>query len=490
MTDNKKTTLKILDFVNCKFESLDPFVRRQIVEKLKFFVPYARHTPSFRIGRWDGKVGFATAGGATYINLLDRVLDIVYDAGYEIEIDDLRPHYKFEFPEIDESYLADRTWPKGHAMAGEPILLRDYQVSAINTFFKHQQSIQELSTGAGKTLTSAALSLAVEKYGRTIVIVPSKSLVLQTEEDYRLIGLDVGVFYGDRKEWNHKHTICTWQSLAVFAKKTRRDEVDIPIDEFIKDVICIQIDECHSAAAALLKDLLTGIFAKVPLRFAFTGTVPREEIQALSLLSAIGPVVGAVKASDLQEKGVLAALDIKIIQTNDSHVNFCDYHSEHAWLTTNQDRLKWIAELAKTNVKEIGGNMIILVNNVETGKILEDFIDGSTFVYGSTKLGTRTEEYKSFGDAEGKIMIATYGVASTGINIVRLHSAIFIEAGRSHVRCIQSAGRLLRKGFDKEAAIIIDVCSSLKYSKKHLTVRKSYYNDAGYKNTTTKVDYR
>jgi superfamily II DNA or RNA helicase len=47
---------------------------------------------------------------------------------------------------------------------------------------------------------TAALSYSVQQYGRSIVIVPNKSLVVQTEFDYKNIGLDVGVYFGDRKE--------------------------------------------------------------------------------------------------------------------------------------------------------------------------------------------------------------------------------------------------------------------------------------------------
>ena len=73
----------------------------------------------------------------------------------------------------------------------------------INNFINEPQSIQEIATGAGKTLMTAAMSNLVEPYGRSIVIVPNKSLVTQTEEDYVNLGLDVGVYYGDRKEVKH-----------------------------------------------------------------------------------------------------------------------------------------------------------------------------------------------------------------------------------------------------------------------------------------------
>ena len=77
--------------------------------------------------------------------------------------------------------------------AGEPIVMRDYQPDIINRFFENPQSVQEVATGAGKTVITAALSDAVTAYGRSIVIVPNKSLVTQTEKDYINLGLDVGV---------------------------------------------------------------------------------------------------------------------------------------------------------------------------------------------------------------------------------------------------------------------------------------------------------
>ena len=37
-------------------------------------------------------------------------------------------------------------------MEGQPVVLRDYQIEIINEFLKNPQSLQEIATGAGKTL--------------------------------------------------------------------------------------------------------------------------------------------------------------------------------------------------------------------------------------------------------------------------------------------------------------------------------------------------
>ena len=47
------------------------------------------------------------------------------------------------------------------------------------------------------------------------------------------------------------------------------------------------------------------------------------------------------------------------------------------------------------------------------------------------------------------IIIASYGVFSTGINIKNLHNVIFASPSKSRVRNLQSIGRVLRKGANK-----------------------------------------
>ena len=115
--------LVVKDAVNVKFEDVSPSVRRRMAEALKFMVPNARHTPQYKLGRWDGTVSFCSAGGATYLNLLDRLIPILYEENYEIEIEDHRQSYEFVFPEISETMFSHKSWPEGHVKAGEPITL-------------------------------------------------------------------------------------------------------------------------------------------------------------------------------------------------------------------------------------------------------------------------------------------------------------------------------------------------------------------------------
>jgi len=249
----KTCKIVIMDEVNAKIIGLELADRKTLMKMFEYELPGARYLPSVRLGRWNGKVSYFSVGGSTYINLLPEILPLLDQAGYDIELDDQRTYQQtFNFRQVSEDLFSSHVWPKKHTLEGQPIKLRDYQVEVINRFLENPQCIQEVATGAGKTITTAALSYSIESYGRSIIIVPNKSLVTQTEEDYRNVGLDVGVYFGDRKEWGKKHTICTWQSLNNMLKKTKAGEAEVPIGEFIEDVVCVMVDECFSGTSRVL----------------------------------------------------------------------------------------------------------------------------------------------------------------------------------------------------------------------------------------------
>jgi superfamily II DNA or RNA helicase len=365
--------------------------------------------------------------------------------------------------------------------------MRDYQVEAINAFLKNPQCLQEIATGSGKTLMTASLSERVEQYGRSIVIVPNKSLVVQTEEDYINMQLDVGVFYGDRKEYGKQHTVCTWQSLNSLLKQTKNQSADITIGEFLEGVVCVIVDECHGIKADALKGLLTGAMAHIPLRWGFTGTMPTEDFEFKALEVSIGSVINKISAYDLQNQGVLAKCHVNIVQLIDL-VEHTNYQSELKYLLSDESRLDAMADLIRK--ANSSGNTLVLVDRISAGKELVERLDGSVFVSGATKGKDRQEHYDEVAGTDDKIIIATYGVAAVGINIPRIFNLVLIEPGKSFVRVIQSIGRGVRKAKDKDFVQIWDITSTCKFAKRHLGKRKSFYREAGYPFSIEKLDWK
>jgi superfamily II DNA or RNA helicase len=319
------------------------------------------------------------------------------------------------------------------------------------------------------------------------VIVPNKSLVTQTEKDYLNLGLDVGVYFGDRKEHGCTHTICTWQSLNVLLKNTKAGIGNVTIQDFIEDVVCVMVDEVHMAKADALKTLLTSVMARVPIRWGLTGTVPKEKFESQALLVSLGPVISKLSANELQQQGVLAQCHVNIVQLQD-HVEYSNYQSELKYLLEESGRLDAMSELIR-HVNETG-NTLVLVDRTECGRqLVERLGERAVFVSGATKAKDRQDEYDEVADSTDKIIVATYGVAAVGINIPRIFNLVLVEPGKSFVRVIQSIGRGIRKAEDKDHVQIWDITSTCKFAKRHLTKRKQFYKEANYPFTQEKLEW-
>lgn len=496
------------DEVNCKIEGLDVSMRRRLMNQFKYKLPHAYHIPAVKLGRWDGCLNFFQLGGSTYINMLPEILPELESRNYTIELEDNRKPVDIEFTEIDENYFGYVKWPADKEnVGGQPIKLRDYQVSAVNALMTEPQGCYVLSTAGGKTLITAALSKQCESIGRTIVIVPSKKLVEQTYADYKMLGLDVGLYYGKVKDYDKTHTICTWQSLNALIKRSKDGEALIPIDTFVDGLAALIVDEVHAAKAEILKSMLSDTFKNIAIRWGVTGTIPKEEHFKKSIFCAIGMPIAELSASKLQADGHIANCQVNIVETYDNVV-YDKYPAETKYLLTNEKRIKYIAKMIAEISKS--GNTMVLISQVNPGRNLVEqinqrFIDNiseddtlkiikegslpAVFVSGITKDGIRDEAYESLSDGNGKIIVATYGVASVGIDIPRIFNLVLIEPGKSFVRVIQSIGRSLRKAADKDFATIWDIASNAKYSKRHLAKRKQFYKEAAYSFTIEKTKY-
>jgi superfamily II DNA or RNA helicase len=180
------------------------------------------------------------------------------------------------------------------------------------------------------------------------------------------------------------------------------------------------------------------------------------------------------------------------------YAEYRDYQSELKFLVTNPERIAYLAKMID-RIKE-GGNTLILVDRIETGKLLQAELStlfsllserpDVAFVSGATKATDRKEEYDDVATSTNKIIIATYGVAAVGINIPRIFNLVLVEPGKSFVRVIQSIGRGIRKAKDKDFVQIWDITSTCKFAKRHLTKRKQFYKEANYPFAVEKTEWR
>ena len=61
-------------------------------------------------------------------------------------------------------------------------------------------------------------------------------------------------------------------------------------------------------------------------------------------MCSLGPVVGNLSSKELQDMGVLADLDISILQLQDGMIGFSSYAQELKWLVTDPTRIEQLVK--------------------------------------------------------------------------------------------------------------------------------------------------
>jgi len=489
-TQKKKTcTVRIRDEVNCVFVGLHPDHVAYFYDEYGVFASNHFFNPKFKLGTWDGKIRYFHRTGKTYVNLLSDVIPRVVGLGYNVQITDLRQSQGI-FPEpVNEDFFNDILTPD----TNEPWKMRDYQIELVNTLLENGGGIGIAGTGGGKTSMTAALALSYERTAgyRTMIIVPDKNLTDQTYREYQFFGLDVGQYSGTMKDLNHSHIVSTWQAL--------KNNPSV-----LHDIQVVIVDEAHGIKGKVLTDLLLEHGKHIAYRFGVTGTLPKDPSDSMAVRVAVGEVQYTIPAHELIEQGYLASLHIDVLQYEvdlkeeyDTYLAeeleegdkpltyrqfkdayFPDYTSEKNFSRTEKERTEWIVEyLTKLREK---GNVFCLIDGIQFGKKLTGLIEGAIFVHGKDDMDTRRQVYDLFKDHNNLVVIANVQVASTGLDIKRIFNLVFIDMGKSFIRVIQSVGRGLRKAIDKDYVHVTDICSDLKYSRRHLRERTKFYAEAKY----------
>lgn len=325
-------------------------------------------------------------------------------------------------------------------------------------------------------LTAGIIKCANDLDMRSLTIVPSTSLLIQTKDTIDSMGLPVGEFSGKRKELDQPNIVATWQSLQNNPK-------------LMRDFQCVIWDECHNAKSYVALKLMNEA-VDTDLRIGLTGTVPKDRLDYMNLKGSFGEVLYEVKAKDLQERKILSSIQIYVLKLMypKEYVNsFIDWNDEIKFLQSNEYFINVLFDL----VKDLEGNTLILLKNVDPcDMIAKEF--GIDFISSKFKPEKRKEYFAKFKAGGKYIAIGTYSLLSTGVDIVHINNLILGPSpGKSFTKVIQSIGRgLRRKDGEKEHVDVYDFTSNLKFDKNHIRKRTKYYLEAGYPYEEIKVDLR
>ena len=468
----------------------EPHVQYELRDAFSFEVPGAKFHPSYRKRHWDGVINlFSPQTKQIYVGLLDRVIAFCEQYGYTYEFRDNK-FYGLPYEENEDiSPIGVTDWVKS-ITSYKP---RDYQLHGIYTALKSNRKLIISPTASGKSLMIYALVAYYAMRGeKIIIVVPSTSLVEQMYKDFADYGFDAEslchkIYAGRDINSNKPVTITTWQSVYKLPK-TYFSQYSVVIG-----------DEAHNFKSKSLVSIMTKL-CDAKYRFGFTGTLDGCKTHKWVLEGVFGPSYNTIRTKELMEAGHVAKLDIKVLLLKHDEKKFDRYEDEIQYLIGHDKRNKFIRNLSL----DVKGNTLVLFTRVENhGKILYDLINSKAgddrhvfFVHGGVGVEEREQVREITEREDNAIIIASYGVFSTGINIKNLHNVIFASPSKSRVRNLQSIGRVLRKGTNKTKAMLYDIAddttknSRKNYTLNHLIERIKTYNEEKFNYDIINVNLR
>lgn len=465
----------------------EKYIAKELSEYFTFFVPGYKFTPAFKNKIWDGKIRlYNLTTRQIYAGLIPYILEFCDNNYYthEFTYDVCEDEYSVYYA---EKFIKDLNL---HSY-GEPINVHEHQLKAFISTMQRRKVLFVSPTASGKSLIVYLIFRQLLDYQnlKGLIIVPTTSLVTQLYSDMKDYsshnGFDVEnnvhyIFAGQQKYSDKKLFISTWQSLQYMPP------------EYFEQFDYVIGDEAHNFKANELTGILTNL-VNTKYRIGLTGTLDGTKTHKLVLEGLFGPYDKVISTKELIDKKQLASFKINCLvlkypESVCKSMSKSDYQLEIEFLISNNQRNKFIKNLALSMKR----NTLVLFQMVDKhGQILYNLIKNSNnlgdrkvfFVHGKTETEDRETIRKLMESEENAIIVASYGTFSTGINIRNLHNVIFASPSKSRVRNLQSIGRVLRKGEDKEQAVLYDISDDLRYKNysnhtlKHFIERVKIYTE-------------
>lgn len=475
----------------------DSGIESELRDHFTFEVPGARFTPAYKAKMWDGKIRLYDIQRKTLMRgLYDYVIKFLDRNSYDynlVGIVDDKTDEKLETIKEFTQWL-------NPCSRGEPIQVRDYQFEAISHAIINERTLLLSPTASGKSLIIYSTMRYHLEHGRKcIIIVPTTSLVEQMYSDFADYSTGNGwrvdrncqkLYSGFTREFTSNVLITTWQSIYKQ-----------PAAWFKQFDVCFG-DEAHQFKAKSLTSVMEKM-TQTRYRIGTTGTIDNKNAHKLVLEGTFGPVHKVITTKQLMDNNQVANLKItclmlKYDEDTRKLLKGATYQNEMNFIVTNEKRNKFIRNLAVS----CEGNTLILFQMVEKhGKILHKMIADKVgdnrqvfFIYGGTDVEAREEVRKLTDKLDNAIIIASFGVFSTGVNIPSIENVVFASPSKSKIRNLQSIGRGLRLKNGKTHCNLFDISDDLSWKSKknhtmnHFTERLKTYSEEQFKYKIMEID--
>ena len=458
-------------------------ITKELNEYFSFDVPGAKFMPSFKNRLWDGKIRlFDIRNNQIYVGLSEYIYKFATAKKYTISGGVRTPL------EIDNNTV--KSFIDG---LKSTVTIRDYQLNAVQHSIRNGRCILVSPTASGKSFVIYILIRYYQQIlenSHILLLVPRSSLVEQMYTDFQDYGWDSEKFchriYAGKDKTSPKLVhISTWQSIYQLPKK-----------HFEKYKVIIG-DEVHTFAAKSLKTIMQKT-TDCPYKFGLTGTLDDAESHHLVLEGLFGSVKKVTTTKQLMDSKQISDLKIIgiVLTYSEDECIIREYNKEIKFITEHPQRNNLIRNLSI----DLKGNTLVLFSLIKHGQLLHELIKERAdvnrktfFVFGGTNSETRENIRKIVEQERDAIVVASFGVFSTGINIRNLHNIIFASPYKSRIRNLQSIGRGLRMHESKAIAKLYDIADNFNnnnHTIKHFISRIGIYNQEEFDYEIIKINLK
>lgn len=432
-----------------EFSGIDEHTEMLLLREFSVRTPQARYLD----GSWDGWFRkYYQARQAMSRKFLPEVEALLNKHGIPYDVIDQR---------MDPGTPIDPALVKPDMLSG--ITLYDYQVEAVRAMCRNEFGIVSAVTGSGKTEILAAIASLSDR--PVVIIADIKVVIKQIKErlELRDIEDDIGLFYAGKRPNGNRVVVGSIQSLMTPKKHDRRykdPEKQKQVfrtrmrgarefQKIVREAGMLLIDEVDKGSGKHYKELFFNHFTG-PRVFGFSGTPfdKSKPVENMVLRERVGPIIYEIGRDAVQKRGRI--IPIKFIMFafgeggNPQDKTAFDI-AEKEIITDNVDLHDFVLGIVRSFPDE---RTLILVDTQEIqvlGKVLEQVIPGSKFIYGLTTGGARDKAIKAFESGELRCLIGSK-ILKRGLDLIGgAENVIIIGGGFKESNFDQMIGRAVRR---------------------------------------------
>ena len=352
--------------------------------------------------------------------------------------------------------------------------MRDYQEEIVKKYIKHVSNVNggggllDIAPGRGKTVM--ALKIIEQLKVKTLVIVHKTFLLNQWLERITMFlpNAKVGKIQGETIDIENKDIV-----IGMLQSLSMKDYYNGMFKEF---GLCVY-DEVHHLSAQVFSQTMMKIVTKYSL--GLSGTMTRKD----GLTKVFKMFLGDVFHKEALKTNNNVNVRLYKFEVDDDDFNevLYDYRGNPQYSTmisklcSYNKRTEFILDILKETLqKNDSQQILILGHNRNLLHYLFDAITHRNICSAGYYLGGMKEEELKESENK-KVIIATYSMASEGLDIKTL-TTLIMATPKTDI--CQSVGRILRT--NEHQPLIIDIIDTHKIFQNQFNKRKQYYKKNAY----------